>query len=907
MLDIKSGISLRIEGFRSHKQLKVFFPEKSSVYVCGPNGSGKSDIYRAIKWVLFPKKNDKVHPIGTSTTVKVTLKVISTNNNIKVMRTVLPGTVEVKYNKKKYKGPDAENMITTLFGNKKVWNLTSYVEAGLHPFVIANNQQRAVILNEFIGDEKAKENISTILSETKSKLKTLNAEYEKEMIRYEATYGEELLDQSKILSDSEVSNIKSSIISNKDLITKYQKDLQAKSLLAEKIKHLETNLAKIPNCTSEGLESLKFLCEKTKKFMLVNDAYTKAKTALSPHQVPNKKYSQDDLNEALISNKIYESNNTICNQIGVEYNENAISTAIHKCEISLKYGEIMAKIANYEKVESNVRTLCGNKSLEEIKTQETNTQEKLTKVQKNLSYVSLFKRHSDVAAMNTELFQMLKKLNIDTVDKLEGIINTTEQIISKQWIFKDRKEYENVYSTIYGNENLPKNTEDFAVTELMQAKEKIENIERSKSMMQCPHCNGPVIYLDGNIKKFDGEVVCGNVSQLKKQVEGLTKLAKLKYPDIPSGINEIDVDAAKNKVTMARKCITLQKSIQTITQNLETIPDGVEKVDEIEANRSIVYLKKELTTLLKCKEALITLNSLEKPALPEKNSEGKIEIMNEAKAKLMVDKLKKVQTVSKPEHSPQLIKLFIEYQEAYNRYMMVSKPEKYVKEQDIRDYSTNLTILNNTLADLKKAKDDISKIPVTQDMLLSLKSDTKDLEKKLADNIKFTAMDKFASEINALCDKLDDMNEEYNNICEFKEIFERDFNICMKETVRGIGANVNEFLTNCGTDVRIKIPTGEDKTKIICFKNGIEYGSIWELSSGERSLVSFAFRIAFSLNSENDILILDEITDNLSVDIKDICIELMLDIMKKAGKTILLSDHHCHSGDYDKIIDLTQK
>ena len=61
--------------------------------------------------------------------------------------------------------------------------------------------------------------------------------------------------------------------------------------------------------------------------------------------------------------------------------------------------------------------------------------------------------------------------------------------------------------------------------------------------------------------------------------------------------------------------------------------------------------------------------------------------------------------------------------------------------------------------------------------------------------------------------------------------------------------------------------------KIDCIKNGYSCGSIKELSDGEASLVSFALNIAFSLQTEFDLLILDEVTDKLSEVNKDLCIE----------------------------------
>ena len=72
-----AGIIVTLQGFRSHARSRYVFPKHKSTYVCGPNGAGKSDIYYALRWCLFPRKGEAVHPTGTNTVVLVRLEIDS--------------------------------------------------------------------------------------------------------------------------------------------------------------------------------------------------------------------------------------------------------------------------------------------------------------------------------------------------------------------------------------------------------------------------------------------------------------------------------------------------------------------------------------------------------------------------------------------------------------------------------------------------------------------------------------------------------------------------------------------------------------------------------------------------------------------------------------------------------------
>ena len=180
--------------------------------------------------------------------------------------------------------------------------------------------------------------------------------------------------------------------------------------------------------------------------------------------------------------------------------------------------------------------------------------------------------------------------------------------------------------------------------------------------------------------------------------------------------------------------------------------------------------------------------------------------------------------------------------------------------------------------------------------------------------------------LQAMCSELD-------AVLEFKNLYESKCRSMLPATAYNLQQYVNAFLEEIECIVRISLLIG-DKVKIQCYRGGVKLGDFKDLSKGERSMTSFALSVAFALESPVDVLIMDEITDGLRGDNKDACIETLFYItaFDKSGgedevkerisllskpmqilvsghskKTLAFTDHHCHYGHYDKVIDLTDK
>ena len=167
-------IIVTIKNYKSHENSQFFFPLNNATYVSGPNGAGKSNIYYAIEWALYRKKNDRIHfddIAGSSVVVKLEI-----GSDITVIRKACPNTIYIKHGDNEYTENEAEDAIVKLFGTHKMWKFCSSYDDRVNQFVALSPAQRIEVLNELVGnDEGVKKRISEIVTKVKNEKEKANA------------------------------------------------------------------------------------------------------------------------------------------------------------------------------------------------------------------------------------------------------------------------------------------------------------------------------------------------------------------------------------------------------------------------------------------------------------------------------------------------------------------------------------------------------------------------------------------------------------------------------------------------------------------------------------------------------------------------------------------------------------
>lgn len=874
---------LRLEGFRSHALYKAEFKIGRATYVCGPNGSGKTDLYRAIRWALFAKKGDKVHPLNTSTTVTVTLHM----GDIRVARTTLPDTVMVRYKNVLYKGDDANAIICSVFGTRESWELTSYVR-GIHPYLLATSQRRIEILNEITEEGKARDTLDAILAQCKSELKTLTRDHEKEMIRYTALYNDSVVQPEKILTDEQRENIHASLTKNQRLVSVYQAKIEARSVLVAKIGSLKANILELEGYSQSELEEL------TQK-LAISSRYIAAKATvdkLRANHISLGILTQEDLSNAIVAERDYNTSYSAFNKLGIQHSEQAVQSALKKLALSIEYSEVALNNALYKDIESSCSYVC--KTIEEADGMEVQLRSDIRSLSDSIQHSPMFERRAQIDSL-------LQQLGSEVSEDLSVFCSVLERKISQQWIHVERAKYEREYSRLFQSEessSLPTHLESTVLTEIETIRTTISNIERSKIVITCPHCSGKIMHSDGAYIPFEGVLEEGDISTLKKRLSALLKLASMKYPSAPDCEVLSSVPEEERRLSIAKRCLSLRAG-------LVPIPEGVLPLDctVSVANARLASMKKKLADVVECRRVLLQLEEAVKPREIPCN----IDVMDVAVARARVKQLESLRFYPKPERSVDSIRCQLKLQDAMDELARCPKPEKLITEQQIRDYQKKLASLEVLSKQLAEAEKELSSNTITKEMLLSSKRVVADLQKRLTEDKKHSAMHKDKQVVDALHDKLALKRSQYDYANEYLQAFNEGTDIKIRDRSQGLTRDVNALLSDCRSDIRIDIPAKNGRDKIICYTKGEKAGSPTELSDGELSLVSFAFRLCFCLMSRSPIIILDEVTREMSTEVKSKCVEIALDICKRAKKTLIITDHTCDSGDYDKVIDLTPR
>lgn len=169
---------LNIKNFKSIRDATYNF-NKNLTLITGDSGTGKTTIFESIKWCLY-SSSKSVFPLSFTSDNKkekgVTYVIIKTNDLI-IKRSYLPNILEVTSNNIKYKDEEAQNIINERFGEKKIWETTSYIsQDSMNYLLCSSKQEKTEMIKKLLFEDIDIFDEDKIIRE----IKILRDEYEKQ-------------------------------------------------------------------------------------------------------------------------------------------------------------------------------------------------------------------------------------------------------------------------------------------------------------------------------------------------------------------------------------------------------------------------------------------------------------------------------------------------------------------------------------------------------------------------------------------------------------------------------------------------------------------------------------------------------------------------------------------------------
>jgi len=869
-------MQVELQGFRSHHSSFWIFDIGESNYVRGDNGAGKSDIYRAITWAIYGKSTNIYMP-GNKQTVVVKLKYL----NISIRRQALPNSIVVTLDDKKSTGLEADRILLDYFGSREKWDLATYItQASSHNFITARAEERMNIINRLTGNEEGvRAKIDGLIKDAKVEVKVYEKLYSKAESVHETKYGSYKIFLKHRRTEAQMEQLEKKIQDQNEELISYRHLLNKKQAIEKEIRNTAFHLNKL-QCYNDTEY------QKKKSDLALFEQYSTALYAFERYKVKfpkqPKKYTQQDYNQSVIDQECYNKNKEKALALDLEYAEKEIGKQIELLTLGIKYHEQAKEKALYKTQLIKVKKLK-SLVLQESKNIPQNPQEFIETTEKSLQYISAFH-------IQRQRSKILKSL-----ESLKSVAHVTSKdvefqsfLVENQWLFEKHESYKALKKEL-----------DLDVTlEMLESwQQELKDAENSCNALACPHCKENVYLQNNDLCKYKGRVVKNiDIDTLKKQIALGKKIYSQTPPELPKDLVVVNVSETRDYIDKSRRYLSLQQELALMEDPL--IPENVQEIENIsqaqlqlETARRILQLQSQLVIE---EEYLTTLNNPEIPSNVQI-----IENIQEAQELLVL--LRNVEFYPNPV-SPTTIVSAIEW------HRLKDALPDFVQEigqKQVDEYHARLAEKNVFEIKSKQLKKEIEKHTATEADFVILQEKSLATEKELELAQIYKKVCEARRILKGQQKELETCREYVGQLKEYKDIHLKATKAAMDSTLYTIQSGVNDILKILLTkNITIEMSESNNKLKLEFFSNGVNYGDPKEMSGGERSVLSFAFIIVFNQLTNSKILILDEATEGLSQDRKDDCIEYLLEYIQKQNKTLMITDHSCHTGDYHKIINV---
>lgn len=924
-----AGIVVTIQGFRSHTRSRYVFEKHKSTYVCGPNGAGKSDIYYAIRWCLFPKKGEPIHPVGTNATVRVQLDIDSdTVGKMTIIRAARDkdNDIVVTRGDKNVatKGDDAEALLAAVFGTRKLFDMQCNFSEYVNPFVALPAPQKMEVMNEMSGNlSDDKRRLAMLLSEAKAATEEAKINHIKIKAAFDAMFSGSILNIAAILPRDQVVQLDEELITLRREIVECNDQISRRRVYSQKRREIGRQLSAIGQVTREELGKLEEDNLVGMTYQRFKDCAASSAQSLGEHFTPaeilRSRYTQEDISVAQEIERQREAFRAIVRKYSLTCTPEAVQERAREIDNLIASSALSETILAYRSAQVQVNRVQTALLTFSPALSRAPAEELLLirdKLDNSLQHAVLWHEHLG-------LERMRKQKGQESKDSLKQSARRAQACMDCLPLFRQREAYES-FSRRHFQEIVVSPPE--ARERHAQLRELLRDMERSRSAHTCPHCSGATKFVSGQLVKYEGQVVQGDDQAVSREAGLLQTLSAMPYPEIPDDAEDTERDGLQAAVSRAESQLQLLEKLEMLESTIKPLPGGYvyipDAVDRLAELRKVIELRKE------CDQWSITLGALPVPVVPEGFTVGVVD------ASRLREERRALDAVSFPAlaKSSAAIRAHISHRSAEDQLSRTPKPRREVSSRDVAAYRESLMKREHLESESLSVSRQLEMITYTVAQQAEMEERITSMRERIEQSKHNEAMRKSQAELTVAEDALREAQEYLSDVIEAKTLYDTKSKECVPAVSGRIQRYVNAFLQEIESPVRVSLVIS-DKIKLQCFKGGVMFGEVTNLSKGERSCVYFAFNVAFALESPLDILIMDEVTDKLNSSNKDKCINLLLAItsfprnipreqiehldtisqsMKTLvsghnRKTLMFTDHHHHQGGCDKTIDLTHK
>ncbi len=960
---VRDGDSLVVSmsGFRSHDNLRCTFPLFKSTYVKGPNGAGKTDIYEAIKWAFAASGEDEPHPV-----VKTRQEVfvhVQLGKYLSVLRNNTKTSPYVEHNQRKYQGAEADAILSSLLGSRRVYEASIYLTSDLHPFIRMTGPQRMELITELVGDENVRKEIAERILSAKHILTAARELHIKEEAVFGAVHNTNNVREDVILSPGKMAELQAE---HSALIAQIPRLREMTFLLSsakDKEQKLLKELSTLPPVISpERLREMQRQCALYKAYTPVQkevaqlEAQIKQQPSISPELVTQQNYNKALLNEQMRAKYYY-----IVNKYGVAYQQLALTNRLARLKEIVSLTDVLSTSTAYNAARiavTNTRALLGPGELPPLST-----------FLEQQAALSLSLQHANVWEKHEEIKQILSSLppGVDSVS-VQAEISRHNFLSSCVWIFAARRKYIAMWEMLVQTFNTPTlvaspSTDIPSLTPTLlapppstllappsppswytilkqpeQVSARIESLKstrdailRSKEVQNCPHCEKPLHLQHNRIVAYTGEVVSGDVAAIATEIQQLSALFALPFPAVPPGAVEREQKEINDAISLNRNLLSKLERLALLQKQTPALPPNYVHLPNASAHSLTIITKtiEAYRSYIRASEHLASLGP-SPPAVPD--ALKTIQLSDIPKYKAELAELQTVEVIDVP-HSSQFLSVHLALKHKRETLATLEIPKERIEDSAIFSAQSAQSRREFVERELTQAQAAISANKGAEEekwlaeareghITAALSLSAKEIQKK-------TALFK----LQQVSLQHEQASNRYDSLLELQTICDVARRESAMPILSELQNSVNVFLAAVETPIRVHFEATE-RIVIACYKKGVRYGEVKNLSTGERRLVSVAIALAFVVRSDCPFVIVDETMNGLSPDNKQVVTNMFLDvtnldreslnaiqevekkypslkniagIIPKVKKTLILTDHHCTYGHFWNVISLPDR
>lgn len=885
---------LTLKSFRCWENLTFTAKIGSVTLIRGSSGCGKTTMFQAIIWCLYGQIT-KITPIHlekakTQVVIEMPFTINGVNDVLRIDRQKDPRRLIVQHGNSVYEDKVAQALINDLFGNDDIWTASCYIGQGCrNTFLTAPNAGKMELLNSIAFHEEDPsqyiERIDAVLAETESTYKTQMEVFNNLLSALQPMMNN--VDMSKALTKDVIDAYQQYLVILAQEISAFQKakqqrdvDLQmlsywnnSLSTLSAKIITLPTPDDNLKSNTRRLIGSIDFNDYKIVEYISTLQGY-----------LPFLQRRDDLLREM--------------NSLKQTLTSFAVSTVDYTADQLAQCLTTENKYAENSRLAQSLSIPYTSEAIDR----------RITELIEILASQGRLRLENELNTLR-QRSQQLSSTAVLPILELVEISSVTVPV----------PDYTK-YSTVDLLKKLDELNNQYGAAQVQ-----LQQLQRGRDVLRCPHCRGSVRYQQGQVISAEtGPTSNDEILAAQKSLA-----------DIVSSINTLRNEIQQLQTAEITTRQNYERAIIAEQQRVERLKEQNRQIELENSRRQMQNNQREsdINNLkLSIDEVTVKLSAM--PDSPNKRLLSEVEI---SQVHQLIARLKTVVIVELPPVSSEIINKSMKYQQLQQKLVSVETEYRNCVESNtklVNESTNNIRLIIDSLTkfhqELKSSTEEIIRIEKQKQ---ELKTQIETISAKILDDpileidLRTTKINelKSALTINEKIQQVFDLHRKTTEhqtdvltlnteIAEIQTLRQQAVNIESK-ILQGVVDSINSSIQDvCNTlfdnDILIQLSmfktlktTKNVKPTInftVAYKGG-NFDNINSLSGGEGDRASIALTLALNRLSSCPILVLDEPLAALDLNTKDAVIRT---IRKHTDKTVLLIMHDGIEGVFDDVFDV---